>query len=102
MKPHSIHSGSKKSIAKIASKIEIKEKTSRKAIQILDAAQDAGIVSGKNPEVIAATAIYAACVITGEAKSQIEIAAAANISTVSIRNRILEFKTALELFSNIN
>ena len=90
-----------KSITKIASKIGINEKTIRKAVQILDAAQDAGIVAGKNPEVIAATAIYAACVITGEAKSQIEIAAAANTSTVSIRNRILEFKTKLDLFSTV-
>ena len=91
-----------KSITKIASKIGIREKTIRKAIQILDAAQDAGIIAGKNPEIIAATVIYAACVITDEAKSQIKIAAAANISTVSIRNRILEFKTKLGLFSTMN
>ena len=90
-----------KSITKIASKIEINEKTIRKAVQILDAAQDAGIVAGKNPEIVAATAIYAACVMTGETKSQIEIAAAGNISTVSIRNRILEFKTKLDLFSTV-
>ena len=90
-----------KSINKIASKIGINEKTIRKAVQILDAAQDAGIVAGKNPEIVAATVIYAACVITGEAKSQIEIAAAANISTVSIRNRILEFKTKLDLFFTV-
>ena len=90
-----------KSITKIASKIEIREKTTRKAVQILDAAQDAGIVAGKNPEIIAATAIYAACIMTGEVKSQIEIAAAANTSTVSIRNRILEFKIKLDLFSTV-
>ena len=91
-----------KSITKIASKIEIMEKTVRKAVQILDAAQDAGIVAGKSPEIIAATAIYAACIITGEAKSQIAISEAAGVSTVSIRNRILEFKTELNLFSMAN
>jgi transcription initiation factor TFIIB len=91
-----------KSITKIASKIGINEKTIRKAVQILDAAQDAGIIAGKNPEIVAATVIYAACVMTGEAKSQIEIAAAANTSTVSIRNRILEFRTKLGLFSTMN
>ena len=90
-----------KSISKIASKISISEKTVRKAIQILDAAQDAGIVSGKNPEIMAATAIYAACVITGELKSQIVIAEAAGTSTVSIRNRIHEFKIKLDLFSTL-
>ena len=91
-----------KSITKIASKIGIKEKTIRKAVQILDAAQDAGIVAGKNPEIIAAAAIYAACVITGDVKSQIVISKAAGTSTVSIRTRILEFKTKLGLFSTIN
>jgi transcription initiation factor TFIIB len=50
---------------------------------------------------MAATAIYAACVITGESKSQTEIAEAANTSTVSIRNRIQEFKTKLDLFSTL-
>ena len=90
-----------KSISKIASKIGSSEKTIRKATQILTAAQDAGIIAGKNPEIMAATAIYAACVITGELKSQIEIAEAANTSTVSIRNRIHEFKVKLDLFSTL-
>ena len=90
-----------KSINKIASKINISEKTVRKAMQILDAVQNAGIIAGKNPEIIAATAIYAACVITGESKSQITIAESAGTSTVSIRNRIQEFKIKLDLFSTL-
>ncbi|HUT05194.1 MAG TPA: TFIIB-type zinc ribbon-containing protein [Nitrosopumilaceae archaeon] len=87
-----------KSISKIASKVGITEKTIRKAVHVLDAAQDAGIVAGKNPEIIAAAAIYAACMITGENKSQHEIAIAAGTSTVSIRNRISEFREKLNLF----
>jgi len=87
-----------KSINKIASKIGVEEKTIRKAVYVLDVAQDAGIVAGKNPEIIAATALYAACMLTGENKSQSEIAIAAETSTVSIRNRIAEFKKKLDLF----
>ena len=87
------------SISKIASKVGLKEKTVRKAVHVLDMAQDAEIVAGRNPEIIAATAIYAACIITGEDKSQHEIALAAGTSTVSIRNRISEFKKKLDLFS---
>ncbi len=87
-----------KSVRKIASKIGIKEKTIRKAVHILDAARDAGIIAGKNPEIMAAAAIYAACVITGENKSQHEISMAVGISTVSIRKRILDFKKSLNLF----
>lgn len=87
-----------KSIGKIASKLGISEKTIRKAVHVLDVAQDAGIVAGKNPEIMAATAIYAACLLIGENKSQSKIAAAAETSTVSIRNRIAEFKEKLDLF----
>ncbi|MFB5609590.1 MAG: transcription initiation factor IIB family protein [Nitrosarchaeum sp.] len=90
-----------KSINKIASKMGLKEKTIRKAGQILDKADEAGIVAGKNPEIMAAAALYAACIIMGENKSQSEIAFAASTSTVSIRNRILEFKTKLDLFSTV-
>ncbi len=89
-----------KSISKIASKVGIKEKTVRKAVHVLDVAQDAGIVAGKNPEIIAAAAIYAACMLTGENKSQNEIAFAAGTSSVSIRNRISEFRKKLDLFSD--
>lgn len=91
-----------KSVSKIASKIGITERMVRKAVHILDAAQDAGIVAGKNPEVIAAAAIYAACITTGETKSQTEISIAAGISTVSLRSRILDFKTELGLFFSAN
>jgi transcription initiation factor TFIIB len=88
-----------KSIGKIASKIGIKEKTIRKAVYVLDMAQDAGIVAGKNPEIMAATAIYAACMLMGENISQTKIANAADTSAVSIRNRISEFREKLNLFS---
>ena len=86
-----------KSVTKIASKLDIREKTIRRAIRILDSAQEAGIVAGKNPEIVAAAVIYAACIITGENKSQSEIAIAAGTSTVSIRNRILDFRSKLNL-----
>ena len=91
-----------KSINKIASKVGLMEKTIRKAGQILDKANEAGIVAGKNPEIMAAASLYAACIITGENKSQSKIALAAGTSTVSIRNRILEFKTKLDLFSTVS
>lgn len=88
-----------KSIHKIASKIGVEEKTIRKAMFVLDMAQDAKIVAGKNPEIIAAAAVYAACMLTGDNRSQHEIAVAAGTSMVSIRNRISEFREKLNLFS---
>jgi len=47
------------------------------------------------------TAIHATCAITGGLKSQVLIAEDAGTSTISIRNRIHEFKIKLELFSTL-
>jgi transcription initiation factor TFIIB len=90
-----------KSIHKIASRLKLSELSIRKAINILHVVQDSGVTYGKNPETVAATVIYAACILTGELKSQQVIADAAETSSVSIRNRIREFKTELDLFSTI-
>ena len=90
-----------KSIRKIGSRLKLSESSIRKAIHIFHVAQDAGVTSGKHPETVAATVIYAACVLTGELKSQETIANIAGTSSVSIRNRINEFKMELDLFSTI-
>ncbi len=74
-------------VAKIASKIKISEKTKRYAIKIIRKAQQEGISAGKDPMGIAAAALYLGCVKTGEFHSQEKLAIAANITTVTVRNR---------------
>jgi len=74
-------------VARIASKIGLTEKTKRSAIKILRKAEENKISAGKNPMGLAAAALYAACVSTGEHKTQRDLSEAANITEVTIRNR---------------
>jgi len=74
-------------VARIASKIGLSEKTKRYAIEILRKAEENKTSSGKNPMGLAAAALYLSCVKNGEDKSQRDLAEAANITEVTIRNR---------------
>jgi transcription initiation factor TFIIB len=55
------------------------------------------ISAGKDPMGLAATTVYAACLKTGEIRTQSEIASVSGITEVTIRNRYKELKTNLEL-----
>ena len=74
-------------VARIASKIGLSEKTKRYAIEILRKAEENQTSSGKNPMGLAAAALYLSCAKNGENKSQLDLAVAANITEVTIRNR---------------
>ena len=74
-------------VARIASKIGIQEKTKRFAIKVLKKAQENEVSAGKDPMGLAAAALYLACVKHGEDKTQRDIAEAANVTEVTIRNR---------------
>jgi transcription initiation factor TFIIB len=84
-------------VARIASKIGLSEKTKRYAIKILRKAEENKTSSGKNPMGLAAAALYLSCIKNGENKSQRDLAEAANITEVTIRNR---YKGLLELLEN--
>ena len=74
-------------IARIASKIGITEKTKRYAVKILKTAQEHKESAGKDPMGLAAAALYMSCVKSGENITQRDIAEAANVTEVTIRNR---------------
>jgi len=74
-------------ISRIANKVGMSEKSKRHAIKILKKAKNNNLVSGKDPMGVAATSLYLANLITGEKFSQKEIARAAGITEVTIRNR---------------
>jgi transcription initiation factor TFIIB len=74
-------------VARIANNIGLSEKTKRIAIQIIKKSEELEITAGKNPMGFAATALYLACIITGERYTQKDLAQAANITEVTIRNR---------------
>ena len=79
-------------ISRIASKIGISEKTRRSAILVLKEAQDSHESAGKDPMGLAASALYLSCVKNGEDLTQRDIAEAANVTEVTIRNRYKSLK----------
>ena len=74
-------------VARIASSINISEKTKRYAVEVLKKAQKNEESAGKDPMGLAAAALYLACTKNGEDKTQRDIAEAANVTEVTIRNR---------------
>lgn len=84
-------------IPKIGSRIGIDEKTQQTAIEILHKAEEKKAISGKDPMGVAAAAIYIACVLEGEKKTQKEIAEAAGVTEVTVRNRYKNLRNVLKL-----
>jgi transcription initiation factor TFIIB len=80
-------------IARISSKLGIPEKTKRYAVQVLKDAQERKESSGKDPMGLAATALYLACVKNGVSITQRDLAEAAGVTEVTIRNRYKGLKT---------
>ena len=74
-------------VARIASKLGITEKTKRYATKILKVSQERKESAGKDPMGLAAAALYMSCVKNGEDMTQRDIAEAANVTEVTIRNR---------------
>src|SRR3989344_1756979 len=84
-------------VARIASVIGIAEKTKRYAIKVLQDAQKNEVSAGKDPMGLAAAALYLSCVKNGEDKTQRDIAEAANVTEVTIRNRYKGLKDSLTI-----
>lgn len=84
-------------ISRIASKAGLGEKTKRKALVILKDALEIEVTAGKDPMGIAAAALYLSCVINKENKTQKDIAHAAGVTEVTIRNRYKGLKESLKL-----
>lgn len=86
-----------KCVSRIASKADLSEKTKREAARILRTAEENKISAGKDPMGLAAAALYVACVTNGENKTQRDVAEAAGVTEVTIRNRYKGLKTALNI-----
>ena len=84
-------------VPKIASKVEVGEETQRRAIEILGEADRLKITIGKDSMGLAASALYMACIINEENRTQKMIAEAADVTEVTIRNRYTELKRVLDL-----
>lgn len=84
-------------VPKIASQLGLNEKTQQAAIELLHRAEEKKAIAGKDPMGLAAAAIYIACVVESERKTQKEIAEAAGVTEVTVRNRYKGLRRTLKL-----
>ncbi|MEM2786550.1 MAG: transcription initiation factor IIB [Candidatus Nitrosotenuis sp.] len=84
-------------MSKIASKVGLNEKVKRHAQTILKDANDKRITAGKDPMGMAASALYISCLKYNADITQKDIAMAAGVTEVTIRNRYKDLKKSLLL-----
>jgi transcription initiation factor TFIIB len=84
-------------ISKIAEKNGISGKTQGVAIQILRNARQKRVSAGKDPMGMASAALYIACLQNKEKITQKDIAEAAGVTEVTVRNRYKALKRQLNL-----
>ena len=84
-------------VSKIAERTGISGKTQGIAIQILREARKKRAAAGKDPMGLAAAALYIACLKNNEKKTQKDIAEAAGVTEVTVRNRYKTLKKQLNL-----
>lgn len=78
-------------IPRLISKLKLPPYVQTKAAEILNYMVRNGLSSGKGPLGIAAASVYLASVFLDEKRTQREVADAANVTEVTVRNRYKEF-----------
>ncbi|OYT31625.1 MAG: transcription initiation factor IIB [Thermofilum sp. ex4484_79] len=84
-------------VPRIGAILNLSASTIRKAIDILMQAQKMGLTAGKDPAGLAAAAIYIAAMMQGEMRTQKEVARAAQVTEVTVRNRYKELVKKLNI-----
>jgi transcription initiation factor TFIIB len=84
-------------ISKFASSLGLSPKTQTIANGLIAKAQKGGLTSGKSPKGVAASALYTACLMCGEKRTQSQVADVTGVTEVTIRNGYKEFLDELKL-----
>lgn len=85
-----------KYLSRIAIKSNLSGKTERRAFEILTKIEGEPTLSGKKPISLAASALYLAALQVGEHTTQLRIAIASELTTITIRKRCLEINQLLK------
>jgi len=83
-------------ISKIVNNLALSGETERLAMAILNQASEMKLTSGRGPAGMAAACIYISSLLTGERRTQGEIAREAQVTEVTIRNRYMELAQHLD------
>ncbi len=79
-----------KYIQKFCNELSLGGRVKRTATEIIDRAEEKGMISGKGPTGLAAAAIYIASIKEDDKRTQVEIAEIADVTEVTVRNRYKE------------
>lgn len=88
-------------VPRFGSLLNLSEKVQVKAVGVLDKAAKYDVTSGKGPIGVAAAALYIAAVLSGEKKTQREVADIIGVTEVTIRNRYKEMVDAMGIKDEI-
>jgi len=84
-------------VSRIVTALGLSPKVEKRAIEILIQARRKGLTAGKDPAGLAAAAIYIAALELNERRTQKEIARAAGVTEVTVRNRYKELVQKLKI-----
>ncbi|MDQ3847534.1 MAG: transcription initiation factor IIB [Thermoproteota archaeon] len=84
-------------IIKVANNLNFDEKIRRKALELLEQVQNKNLAVGKDPISIAASILYIVNLSESKPRTQAEIAKAAGVTEVTVRNRSKELRKKLHV-----
>ena len=87
-------------ISRLCGQLHLNGETQAIVKELLTEAGEKGLITGRSPLAIVGALIYIASNMTHDKRTQSEIALAANVTEVTIRNRYKELKEVLTLDSN--
>jgi len=85
----------KQYLQRFCNELNLGSETKKRAIKILKRATNEELVSGRGPIGLAAASLYMASVLSGEKRTQKEIANTSGVTEVTIRNRYKELADKL-------
>jgi len=84
-------------VPRFCSGLTLQGEIQSRTIEILRQAAERELTSGRGPTGVAAAAIYIACILGGERRTQREVAEVAGVTEVTIRNRYKELAEKLDI-----
>ena len=84
-------------ISRFCNELALSGDVQAKTIEILQAAAEKELTSGRGPTGLAAASLYIASILCGERRTQREVAEVAGVTEVTIRNRYKELAERLDI-----
>jgi transcription initiation factor TFIIB len=84
-------------ISRLCGQLHLNGETQKIVKELLVEAGEKGLITGRSPLAIVGALIYIASHLTGDKRTQSEVALAANVTEVTIRNRYKELKNILTI-----